>query len=134
MIDKLENSQLCKLASQIATEAYGLLDDFPEEEKWGMQAKLRQQALNLTADLAEAEGSPDPRSRHYQLAMARRALFAIKSVYKLAHDTDILALRPETMVTIETLTKLLDEQIATFPQAVKAWDALMGPPKESKKS
>jgi four helix bundle protein len=119
--NKLEDSKLWHLASVIAEEAYSVLDEFPEEEKWGMQNHLRQAAFDLTSDIAEAEGTFDPRDGHYSFSRARKSAFALKNIYKLAHKTELLTLNPDAMVNIDRLVALIDAETEKSDAAIKKW-------------
>jgi four helix bundle protein len=118
---KLEDDKLWQLASELAEFFYGQLTELPEEEKWGMESKLRQRSFQLTSDIAEGIGSIDPREKMYSYGLARRSLFGIKNVYSLANKTDDLKMDPEVMVKIEETTKLLDQEIMDASANIDAW-------------
>lgn len=117
-MSRLENNELWQKAKNIAEETYGQLDRLPEEEKWGMQSKLRGRALDLSTDVAEAIGSIDPRDKHYYFGHAKKSLFGIKNIYHIAIKTDLLAVEPEAMVRIDALSSELDTEISKAAKAI----------------
>ncbi len=131
---KLEDSKLWQLTSEVIEHIYGLLDNFPEEEKWGMQSKLRARAFDASSDIAEATGSIDPRDIKWQLGMARRSLFGLKNALRLAHKAGYLEAQPELMVKIDKATELVDLGITQATQNIPLWFKEMDPPiKDNKK-
>ena len=47
-LENLGSNKLWQLAVEITEQCYGLIDDFPDEEKYGMQSKLRSRAFDLS--------------------------------------------------------------------------------------
>jgi four helix bundle protein len=132
-MSSLDDSKLWKLAIGIAEEAYTRLDDFPEEEKWGLAAKLRGRSGDVTTHVAEALGSIDPRDTKWLLGKARSNLFAVKSIYQLAHKTGILPIIPESMVKIEAAAKEIDTLIGKAADDIPLWFKEMENPKKDDK-
>lgn len=119
--EKLEQNELWKLAVELAESFYALLAELPEEEKWGMQSKLRQRSFELTSDIAEAVGSIDPREKVYGYGLARRSLFGLKNVYSLASKAGFVSVDPDVMVKIDKITTLLDQEITGVSANIQAW-------------
>lgn len=132
-VTKLEDSKLWQLASQIAEQCYGLLDDFPEEEKWGMQNKVRTRAFDLSSDIAEAIGSIDPRDIKWQLGLARRDLFGLKNALRLANKSGYTEVPPELMIQIDKISELIDKEIDDATKNIPLWFKEMEPPARGKK-
>jgi four helix bundle protein len=118
---KLEQSQLWKLASELAEFFYSELTQLPEEEKWGMQSKLRQRSFELTSDIAEAVGSIDPRDKAHAYGLSRRSLFGIKNAYILASKAGFLSIDPDVMIKIDKTVALLDAEITGAAANIHAW-------------
>lgn len=119
--EKLEQNELWKFAAELAESFYALLSELPEEEKWGMQSKLRQRSFELTSDIAEAVGSIDPREKIYGYGLARRSLFGLKNAYSLAGKAGYITIDPNTMVRIDKITTLLDKEITAVSANIQAW-------------
>lgn len=117
-MSRLEDNKLWQMAARITEQAYALADELPEEEKWGMQAKLRSRALDLHTDVAEAVGSIDPRDSHYHFGHAKRSLFGVKSMYLVASNTGMLTVEPEAMLAINKLSDALDTKIDEAAKAI----------------
>lgn len=120
-MSSLDDSKLWKLAIEIAEEAYARLDDFPEEEKWNLAAKLRGRSGDVVTHVAEALGSIDPRDTKWSLGKARSNLFAVKSIYQLAHKISMLSVVPESMLKIEAATKEIDKLIGKATDDIPLW-------------
>lgn len=118
MSQKLPDNKLWKIATELTEEAYELLPELPEEERYGMNSKLRGRAFDVSSDIAEAVGAIDPRDKKYHYGLARRSLFAMQNVYKLASRTGILNIEPETMVKIDKLIDALDEEIDSVTKSI----------------
>lgn len=118
---KLEDEQLWRTVSAIAEEAYHLLDHLPEEEKWGMQSKLRQRAFEITSEVAEAFGSVDPRDAKWHFGLARRDLFGLKNLYKLAQNTGNLEVDPATMHKLDHAIDQTEQALIKASENIPAW-------------
>ncbi len=124
---KLEDYDLWRIASALAKTAYGTLDTFPEEERWGMSQTLRVSAFNLTSALAEAYGSADPRDKIHYLGHARRHATTFKNVYIMAHKTAVTKADPETIVEVEGLIKAIDVELPKLTDKIPLWLKQFGP-------
>ncbi len=127
---KLEDYALWKLVSKIAEQCYELLHEFPEEEKWGMESKLRQRAFEITSDVADAIGSIDPKDSVWHLGHARRDIFGIKNILKLASKAGYIEVVPELMVDINTATTNLDIEIEKAITSIPIWYKEMESPQK----
>jgi len=131
-IVKIEDSPLWKSASRITNAAYTKLDGFGDDEKWFTPSRLRQHASSLTDEVAMAAGSLDPRDVQHFLGHARKDLFGIKSVYKMAHDNKLIEIDPEQMVLIDELVRKIDDRLASVPAELKEYWASIEPPEKKK--
>src|SRR3978361_1853541 len=95
--EKLEDNKLWQAATDLAAGAYATLPDFPDEERWGMVTKLRSNAFELTASLADGYGSIDPRDKKYYFGHARKYAFGLKNTLHMAHKTNIHEVNPSLM-------------------------------------
>jgi four helix bundle protein len=118
---KLEDYALWKLVSHIAEQCYGILENFPEDERYGMQSKLRKRAFDVTSDVAEAIGSIDPRDTVWYFGMARRSIFGIKNTLSMAAKAGYISAMPELMVDIQTATTNIDIEIEKSILAIPIW-------------
>lgn len=121
MKQKLEDDELWKAAIKLAEETYNLIQEFPDEEKFGMISKLRSRSFEVSSDIAEAVGTINPRDRKHSLELARRSLFSLKNVFKLAARTEIYNVEPEIFLLIDKLVDDLDIEIETTTKAIPAY-------------
>ncbi len=132
--NKLENVALWQSATEIADYTDSLLSKFPEEEKWGMESKLRGRALDLTTDVAEAYGSIDPRDKKWLLGLARRDLFGLKNLLRMAHKREYADANPEIMVAIDKAIYDVDQELVNATKEIPKWfDEMNSPDKKDGK-
>jgi four helix bundle protein len=118
---KLEDHEVWRTASQLAASAYAVLDQLPEEEKWGITLKLRRDAFDMTSSLAEAFGSIDPRDQKYHFGIARRHMYSLKNTYLIAHKTDVLKLDPEAIVKLNAIIGQTNKEITDADKAIPTY-------------
>jgi hypothetical protein len=126
----LKDAKLWKLVMVVVEEAYACLDEFPEEEKWGLAAKLRGRAGDAATLAAEALGALDPRDVKWSLGKARANLFAVQAVYEVAYKTGQLTPHPESMVKIEAALKEIEALTDKASGNIPKWLKEMGTPEE----
>jgi hypothetical protein len=126
-LTKLEDSTLWQSANKIADYVYELHDQLPAELKAETLYKLRGRALDLTAGIAEAEGSVSLGDIEYETGQARRVLFGIKNSYKYLVDQHHLELNPEFMIQLDSLIADIDARLQ------KVWEEIEKAKKESQK-
>jgi four helix bundle protein len=131
-VTKLEDDKLWQKVAHIAEAAYGLLTDFPEEEKWGLTSKVRQRAFEASNDVAEGLGAIDPRDIKWHFGLARRDLFGLKNALLLGTKAGYLDVNPEMMSEIEQSIQEIDSKIAEAGDAIPAWFNEMQPPEKIK--
>ena len=110
-LTKLENDRLWRLASDVALYAYSELDNFGEEEMYGMQQKLRDRAFDLTNDIAEAVGAVDPRDKTHYYGHALGAAYSVRNTLLMANKTEMLNVEPIVFVKLDQLTEALHGEV-----------------------
>jgi hypothetical protein len=108
---KLENDPVWKEASDIAEFMYGKLEEFPEEEKWETQRKLRSAANDLLFTVSQASGDASPSGTEYQWGMARRHASALKAMYRFAGRQKFIELDPQMMVRLDRLITNIESRV-----------------------
>lgn len=120
---RLEDDPLWRMASEIALYAYSQLQNFSEDEAYGMEPKLRDRSFDLTADLAEAVGSVDPRDKTYYYGMALRDTYGVRNTLIMANKTGMLNVEPAIFVKLERLANgisaLVSEVSDDIPEYLK---------------
>ncbi len=115
---KLENDKLWRAASDIAVYAYAQLDVLPEEEEYGMAARFRQKAFDVTSDIAEAIGSLDPRDKSYSYGQAMREAYSLRNALVMANKTGLLGIEPSVIVMLDNLIEALAAEIDTSTKRI----------------
>lgn len=100
---RLEDDKLWRQASEIALYAYDQLNNFSQDEEYGMEPKLRDRSFDLTGDLAEAIGSIDPRDKAYYYSLALRDTYGIRNTLIMANRTGALNVEPSIFVKLDRL-------------------------------
>ncbi len=118
---KLEKTELWPAAIKIAQMSYRNLEQLPEEEKWGMQYKLRLRAYELTNHLAEAYGAIDPREKVHSFGQARQSLFSLKNVTLMTHKVGLAELDPQFILDIDKLVEKIDAAINAAGDKIPEW-------------
>jgi hypothetical protein len=108
---KLEDNTLWKQATKLSELFYGLLDEFPEEERYIAASKLRSLAFNLTVDIAESLGSITPNNRSYYMGLARRDVYGLKATYRLSGRQKLISLDPQVMVELDNVLGQVNAEI-----------------------
>ncbi len=108
---KLEVHPIWKEANDLAEYIYAKLADFPEDEKWHSQLKLRTAVTELIFYVAQAVGSCLPLSAQYDWANSRKYAAALKTMYRFVGRQKFIKLDPEIMVRLEKLVQDIDKEI-----------------------
>lgn len=110
-----------------------MLSEFPEEEKWGMQSKLRTRAFEISSDIADALGAIDPRDVKWHFGLARRGLFGLKNVLIQASNAGYVDVETDLLVEIQRLADLIDIEIEKATKNIPSWFKEMERPMEEGK-
>lgn len=126
-MSSLKDSELYELVSSIGNQIYACSDDLPEDEKWGIQSKLRNRVSDVVSWSAEAIGSVDPRDVKWALGKARASLFVVEATYKYACDIGLLSLDPEIMARLKQANNEIDRQLVKAKSDIPGWFEEMQP-------
>lgn len=129
----MDDSKLWQTASKVSDKSYELLSSLPEEEKWGLQSKIRARSFDVSSDVAEAIGSIDPRDTKWHLGMARRSLFGLKNALILASKAGYVDTDPELMHQINEITEMIEQEINNATDSIAVWFKEMNQPDGDKK-
>lgn len=127
----MKNDVLDK-AQRLAVSFYEMASNLPEEEKWGLSAKLRGRAFDLTQDYAEAVGSIDPRDRKWQFGLARRDAFGLSNAAKMYESFGYGELSIELMRDLQDITRDIESNIEEASTNIPRWFKEMSAPEEKK--
>lgn len=129
---KIEDVKLWRDVTAIAKQAYAMLEGLPEEEKWGLENRLRQSAFDETDWIAEAYGAIDPRDIKWSFGKARACLFSLKNSISFMRKMYGGNFDPEIMVAIDTAVVEIDKELKDMPKAIKNWYAEMEAPEKKR--
>lgn len=119
--DLLKN-ELWREACDIAEYMYGILHEFPEEEKWDSERKLRTSANDVMYYTAQAIANGTPTGGEYDWANARKSLSTLLTMYRFAGRQKMIKLDPEMMVRLEKLFAKLDNETDKATKLTKAYN------------
>lgn len=72
--------EIYQLAENLIIEIYGISNNFPKEEQYGITAQLRRAALSIALNIAEAYGRYHFKDKNLFLYNARGSLLEVKSI------------------------------------------------------
>ncbi len=131
-MSSLKDTKLYELASDIGRQIFAQSEDLSEEERWGVQSKLRNRSADVISWSAEAVGSIDPRDTKWALGKARASLFVVEATYKYACDIGLLSLDPRTMAHIKQAGEEIDTLLAEATAKIPSWFEEMQPQADKK--
>lgn len=73
-------------AMRLAREVYGLTQDFPKTEQFGLTSQMRRCSVSVPSNIAEGHGRLTDRSFRLFLAQARGSVFELETQIQLASD------------------------------------------------
>jgi len=114
---KIEDSSIWKEANALAEFVYTKLPEFPDEERWDSQRKLRTAANELIFNIAKAVTNTIPMGAKYDWSYARKELAALKTMYRFAGRQKFIELDPEIMVRLDHLGTAIDAELASAREA-----------------
>lgn len=119
-LTQLEDSPIWKEVVDLVEYMYGKLGDFPEDEKWATESKLRNSSNDLMFSVAEAIGDSSPAATEYSWSHARKHATALKAVYRFAGRQKFIDLDPEIMVRLNGVIKQIDQEVKAGYAQTKA--------------
>jgi site-specific recombinase XerD len=117
---KLEDNPLWREACDLAEYVYGLLHEFPEEEKFDTVAKLRHASNDLMFNTAQAVSNKAPAGAEYEWSYVLRNINSLKTMYRFAGRQKCIKLDPEIMVRCDKLAKQANTEIEKAAAKTKA--------------
>lgn len=127
----LKENKLWQDAVAVTEYVYSLTPQLPEEEKWDMISKLRQNAFELPHDISQVAGSTDPRDICYGLDCAQRHAYAIYNGLTLAKRLHEVRIQPEIMLQLDSLIKNVQQFRNTTVADIPAYAELFDAPAEA---
>ena len=109
-------------ALDLAKFFYGILADFPEDEKWNSVIKIRNSATDLLYYIAQAVGNGSPTTHEYDWGNVRKHALSLKTLYRFAHKQDFVTVDPDIMVRIDKLLKDIDKSRQQAYQQTKNYN------------
>ena len=108
--DNLEDSKPWKQAVALVKAVDEAVVSIPHTEAFSLVSPMRQTAIILTSDLANAAGKGDKES-DFDYRFARGHLFTVKSLILVAQELGYAKNASSILVQIETLRRLIDGKL-----------------------
>ena len=107
----IEKDTLWKEACDLTDYMYDLLSQFPEEEKWESERKLRTEANEMMLAVSIACGNSSPSGVEYDWSQARKHVAGLKTIYRFSARQKFIDLDPSIMVRLSELMERIDERV-----------------------
>jgi four helix bundle protein len=102
---RFEELEIWKLSQDYAGDCYGLVNNFPKEEKYALADQLRRAAVSISNNIAEGSAFSDTKFKSYldisigsTLETVNIISFAIKIGYLAESDKDELYEKAEKLI------------------------------------
>lgn len=118
MAFKFESLEIWKLALDFANEIYGLIKEFPNDEKFELASQVRRSASSIPANIAEGSGGSSVKDFQNFLDIALKSVYetishlalALRRGYIVEEDYENLKGEAETLVKkIKSFKSWLDK-------------------------
>ena len=81
-----EKLEVWQLSRKLVQEVYGLTNNFPEEEKYGMVSQIRRAAVSITCNIAEGAGRKTGKDKANFTQVAFSSLLEVLNLLIVAVD------------------------------------------------
>ncbi len=105
---QLEKDPIWKETLAVVEYMYSILDEFPEDEKWGTMAHVRSASTYLLYTVAQGIGNGAPTGSEYDWGNALKHLSGLKAMCVLAYKQRFVKIDPTIMVRMDELLKQID--------------------------
>ena len=109
-----------RVATELSLLCYELVTVLPEEEKYGMQARLRQRAFDVANDYAEAIGAIDPQSKLFGISLTRRNLASLRTICTLGDTLGYFEIDPKVIIKIDSFIGHVTDESERIEKIIKA--------------
>ena len=103
-----EKLDVWKQAKNLAVDIYKLTEDFPDEEKYGLQSQIRRAAVSVSSNIAEGSSRFSSRSKSNFYQIAYSSLMELYSQIHIAQDLKYIRLEERTVKGIMAVSNLLN--------------------------
>ena len=103
-----EKLDVWKQAKNLAVDIYKLTEDFPDEEKYGLQSQIRRAAVSVSSNIAEGSSRFSSRSKSNFYQIAYSSLMELYSQIHIAQDLKYIRLEERTVNGIMAVSNLLN--------------------------
>lgn len=86
-----EKLEVCKEASDLVKRLYGLLKDFPQEEKYGLVSQMKRSSISIASNLAEGTSRITYKDKAHFTTMAYSSTMELLNQLILAKELGFLS-------------------------------------------
>ena len=79
-----ERLEVYQLAKHLVVSIYGLIKEFPDEERYALCSQIRRAAISITSNIAEGMGRLSPKEQLYHISVAYGSLTEVWSQLDVA--------------------------------------------------
>ena len=138
MTTQITSPALLTEVTKVTEFIYTILEELPEEERWGTTSKLRQAANDLLFTVAQALGNSSPTSTEYEWGQAGKNALSLQTMYRFAGRQKFIKIDPDIMLQLESIRETIDKEskaaykktaqleakeIASWHEKYKLWKA-----------
>ena len=119
ILSQVEDSVMWKETNYVVAQIYDILSDLPDDEKWQTTFRLRSAANELLFVVTQALANSAPTRTEYEWSSARRAVHALKTMYRFAGRQKFIKVDPDIMLALDRIVKGVDKEVLNAYQRTK---------------
>ena len=107
-------------ARRLVKEIYGITNDYPPSEKFGLTSQTRRCAISIPSNIAEGCGRNSDKQMAHFCSIARGSSFEIETHIILGQDLDFIQTEKINLLLIELseIQRMLDGLISTIEKKI----------------
>ena len=95
------------MSMELCEQVYGLVRQFPSDERYALGDQLRRAAVSIPSNIAEGNGRDSKSDYARFLSIARGSLFEVQTQLELAERFKYVTVSDETKQRITRISKML---------------------------
>ena len=99
--------EVWQMSMELCEQVYGLVRQFPSDERYALGDQLRRAAVSIPSNIAEGNGRDSKSDYARFLSIARGSLFEVQTQLELAERFKYVTVSDETKQHITRISKML---------------------------